>query len=129
MVLWGGRTGTDATCSLSARSGFKPCLQSCEPPNTHSTPPAMPWGSAPLLLWFANTHTATSCSAHFKLTNGGPVNCTPGLHPPQNNQTNFDHPSTHTHTHMEASKYTQTSVSLAYANLHLFFIYFPPPQF
>lgn len=84
---------------LSACSGFKPCLQSYEPPNTHSTPPAMPWGSAPLLLWFANTHTATSCSAHFKLTNGGPVNCTPGLHPPQNNQTNFDHPSTHIHTH------------------------------
>lgn len=60
-------------------------------------------------------HTLTSCLAHFKLTNGWPVNCTAGLHPPQNNQTNFDHPRTQSHAYTQ----TQTAKKLVCCSVPL----------
>lgn len=75
--------------------GSNSLFKAVNPPTlTHSSSHALRLCYSVIMV---SKHTPTSCSAHFKLTNGWPINCTAGLHPPQNNQTNFDHP----HTHMQ----------------------------
>lgn len=107
VMLWGIQPGIDATCSLSAHSRFKQCPQICEPPHSSNRTLRLCYS-----VIMVSKHTLTSCSAHFKLTNGWPISCTAGLHPPQNTQTNFEHPPTRrpTHPHTHTTKYTLTWV-------------------